>query len=269
MAACQARAPTQCATQCTLCMQPFSSLIALRRHLGKHHEELSLFAVPSHVFGDPRESANGSQDGEGSQPSKDGTNSDIAVIGIEVCPDCDHIFKGSLDQRRLDLHRHQSEQHSPNADDAARGRGRGAIDMERPEVAGEDGLLVPVTESGRPRRSAAPTFGGMEADFDPNAALPAQGHARRQTDADGNSEKVSKRSKASKEKGKKVENQPLAPALTGSLVKLGRNAKEPGVKAEDNFSKRPVSALLTPIHVTLDEDPMNDPALLSLRAGHN
>lgn len=149
-------------------------------------------------------------------------------------------------------------------------RGRGAIaNMERPEVAGEDGLPVPVTESGRPRRSAAPTFGGMEADFDPNATLPTQGRVRRQTDADGNPEKVSRRSKASKEKGKKVKNQPLAAAPTGSPVKLDRKEKAPGVKAEDDFGKRPVSALPTPIHVTQDEDPMNDPALLGLRAGHN
>lgn len=148
-------------------------------------------------------------------------------------------------------------------------RGRGAIaNMERPEVAGEDGLPIPVTESGRPRRSAAPTFGGMEADFDPNAALPTQGRVRRQTDAEGNPEKASRRSKANKEKGKKVKNQPLAAAPIGSPVKLDRKEKAPGVKAEDDFAKRPATDLPTPVHATPHEETMNDP-LLNMRAGLN
>ncbi|KAF3042175.1 hypothetical protein E8E12_008399 [Didymella heteroderae] len=137
------------------------------------------------------------------------------------------------------------------------------------KVRGEDGLPVPVTESGRPRRSAAPTFGGMEADFDPNATLPTQGRVRRQIDADGNPEKASRRSKVNKEKGKKVKNQPLAAAPTGSPVKHDRKEKAPGVKAEDEFGKRPVTDLPTPVHVTQHEDLMSDPALSSLRAGHN
>ncbi|KAF2630456.1 hypothetical protein BU25DRAFT_258288 [Macroventuria anomochaeta] len=148
-------------------------------------------------------------------------------------------------------------------------RGRAAIvNMERPEVAGEDGLPLPVTETGRPRRSAAPTFGGMEADFDPTAAIPTQGRVRRQTDADGNPEKVSRRSKANKEKGKKVKNPPLAAAPIGSPVKLDRKDKAPGVKAEDEFGKRQVVEIPAPIHVSQHEDPLSDPALLSLRGSH-
>lgn len=148
-------------------------------------------------------------------------------------------------------------------------RGRGAIaNMERPEAAGEDGQPLPVTETGRPRRSAAPTFGGMEADFDPNAAIPTQGRVRRQTDADGNPEKASRRSKANKEKGKKVKNQPLAVAPAGSPVKLDRKDKVPGVKAEDDIGKRLVVELPSQIHVSQHEDQMNDPALLTMRASH-
>ncbi|KAF1933633.1 uncharacterized protein M421DRAFT_201703 [Didymella exigua CBS 183.55] len=147
-------------------------------------------------------------------------------------------------------------------------RGRGAIaNMERPEITGEDGLSGPVTESGRPRRSAAPTFGGMEADFDPTAALPT-GRVRRQIDADGNPEKASRRSKANKDKGKKVKIQPLAAAPVVSPVKFDRKEKAPGVKAEDEFGKRPVTEMPTPIHVTQHEDPMSDPALLNLRGSH-
>lgn len=148
-------------------------------------------------------------------------------------------------------------------------RGRGAIaNMERPEVAGEDGLPVPVTESGRPRRSAAPTFGGVEAEFDPTAAVPTQGRVRRQTDADGNPEKGSRRSKTNKEKGKKVKNQPLAAAPIGSPAKLDRKDKAPGVKAEEEFGKRPVVEMPAPIHVSQHEDRMGDLALSSLGGGH-
>ena len=148
-------------------------------------------------------------------------------------------------------------------------RGRGAIaNMERSEVAGEYGLPLSVTETRRPRRSAAPTFGGMEVDFDPTASIPTQGRVRRQTDADGNPEKASRRSKANKEKGKKVKNQPLTVAPTGSPVKLDRKDKASGVKAEDEFGKRQVVESPAPIHVGQHEDQMNDPVLLSLRGGH-
>lgn len=35
--------------ECPLCQHQLPSLTSLRRHLGKHHEELSLFALPSHM----------------------------------------------------------------------------------------------------------------------------------------------------------------------------------------------------------------------------
>lgn len=148
-------------------------------------------------------------------------------------------------------------------------RGRGAIaNMDRPEAAGEDGQPLPVTETGRPRRSAAPTFGGMEADFDPNATIPTQGRVRRQTDADGNPEKASRRSKANKEKGKKVKNPPLAVAPAGSPVKIDRKDKVPGVKAEDDFGKRQVVELPTSAHISQHEDLMGDPNLMAMRGNH-
>ena len=148
-------------------------------------------------------------------------------------------------------------------------RGRGAIaNMEQPETIGENGEPLPRTGTGRPRRSAAPTFGEMETDFDPNAVLPAQGRVRRQTDADGNPEKVSRRGKANKDKAKKVKNPPLAAAPTGSPVKLDRKDKAPGVKAEDDFGKRPGAEMPAPIHVSQHEDQLSDPALLSLRGSH-
>jgi serine/arginine repetitive matrix protein 2 len=145
----------------------------------------------------------------------------------------------------------------------AAGRGRGAIaNMERPEPT-EDGLPLPLTESGRPRRSAAPTFGGMEADFDPNAAAPP-GRVRRPTDADGSQDKAGRRSKAIKEKGRaKTKALPSAAAPVGSPVKVDRKEKGPGVKTEDVFNRQPLGdmpmSMPVPIQTSLIEDQMMYP----------
>ncbi|KAF2867799.1 hypothetical protein BDV95DRAFT_502175, partial [Massariosphaeria phaeospora] len=42
--------------ECALCQQRLPSLTQLRRHLGKHHEELALFALPSYMKDDHDES---------------------------------------------------------------------------------------------------------------------------------------------------------------------------------------------------------------------
>jgi hypothetical protein len=49
--------------ECPLCLLTGFSLIPLRRHLGRHLEELSLFALPSHVMGDHEESDDEGDDG--------------------------------------------------------------------------------------------------------------------------------------------------------------------------------------------------------------
>jgi serine/arginine repetitive matrix protein 2 len=138
------------------------------------------------------------------------------------------------------------------------GRGRGAIaNMERPEPA-EDGLPLPLTETGRPRRSAAPTFGGMEADFDPSAAA-TPGRARRQTDADGTQDKVGRRGKTLKEKGRgKAKNMPLAAAPIGSPVKVDRKEKGLGVKTEDEFGKRPLGDMPMPMAISVQPSLIED-----------
>ncbi|CAO2649524.1 Nn.00g069090.m01.CDS01 [Neocucurbitaria sp. VM-36] len=137
-------------------------------------------------------------------------------------------------------------------------RNRGAIaNMDRPENPGEEGMPLPVTETGRPRRSAAPTFGGPEAEFDPTTSVPTPGRARRQTDADGTQEKAGRRGKAAKDKlGRKAKNLPLAAAPAGSPVKIDRKEKGLGVKLEDEFGKRPLGEMPLPIHAGLMEDQM-------------
>jgi serine/arginine repetitive matrix protein 2 len=144
-------------------------------------------------------------------------------------------------------------------------RSRGAIaNMDRSEVPGDEALPLALTETGRPRRSAAPTFGGMETEFDQSAGVPTPGRARRQTDADGTQEKAVRRGKIAKEKGsRKAKNPPLAAAPAGSPGKLDRKEKGPGVKTEDEFTKRPLGEVSmpfqmptpTPVHASLLEEP--------------
>lgn len=135
------------------------------------------------------------------------------------------------------------------------GRGRGAIaNMERPDVPGDDGLPPALTESGRPRRSAAPTF-GAETDFDTTTSTPTPGRMRRQTDADGTQEKAGRRGKGGKERGgRKAKNPPLAAAPAGSPVKLDRKAL--GVKMEEELAKRPLGEMSLPMQAALSEDQM-------------
>jgi serine/arginine repetitive matrix protein 2 len=136
------------------------------------------------------------------------------------------------------------------------GRGRGAIaNMERPDVSGEDGLPPALTETGRPRRSAAPTF-GAETDLDTTTSTPTPGRIRRGTDADGNQEKVGRRGKLAKEKGgRKAKVPPLAAAPIGSPVKLDH--KVLGVKMEDEAGKRPLAEMPFPMHLGIPEDQLN------------
>ena len=148
------------------------------------------------------------------------------------------------------------------------GARRGAIaNMDRPDNTGEDGLPLPVTETGRPRRSAAPTFGGTDPDVDSSGATPTPGRARRQTDADGTQEKVGRRGKVAKEKpGRKPKNQPLAAALNGSPIKVDRKEKGLGVKMEDEMGKRAFVEATMPVHAGFLEEQMlssSNPQLLS------
>ncbi|PVI07658.1 hypothetical protein DM02DRAFT_512103 [Periconia macrospinosa] len=131
---------------------------------------------------------------------------------------------------------------------------RGAISNmgDRPDPSGDDGLPPALTETGRPRRSAAPTFGGAETDLDTTTSTPTSGRLRRPTDADGTQEKVG-RKKAPKEKGgRKAKAQPLvAAAPVGSPVKSDR--KVMNVKMEDEQVHRHALGEMLPMQPALDE----------------
>ncbi|KAF2474159.1 uncharacterized protein BDR25DRAFT_351689 [Lindgomyces ingoldianus] len=142
---------------------------------------------------------------------------------------------------------------------AARGRIAATANAERPEAYGEDGPPpLALTDSGRPRRQAAPTF-GAESELDANTPVPTPGRPRRQTDADGAPEKGGRRGKAGKEKGgRKPKNQPLAAAPAESPMKIDRKERALGVKMEDEFSKRTLGELTLPIgQPSSMEDPMS------------
>jgi serine/arginine repetitive matrix protein 2 len=131
------------------------------------------------------------------------------------------------------------------------GRGRGNIaNVDRSEVTNDDGSTpLPVTDTGRPRRSAAPQF-GIDPELDTATSTPTPGRLRRQTDADGTQEKIDRRRKSGKEKiGRKPKAQVLAAAPVGSPVKIDRKEKPLGVKTEEDFGKRSLGEMPLPIQM--------------------
>ncbi|KAF2810974.1 uncharacterized protein BDZ99DRAFT_441649 [Mytilinidion resinicola] len=128
------------------------------------------------------------------------------------------------------------------------GRGRAsAANTERPDLFTDDLVdkssqshLNMTTDSGRPRRAAAPTF-GAESEVDGVTPAPTPARARgagRQDNGDATGEKAGKRQKVAKEKGgRKVKNHPLAAAAAGSPVKPERKEKLLGVKTEDAYGR--------------------------------
>ncbi|CAI6333498.1 unnamed protein product [Periconia digitata] len=133
---------------------------------------------------------------------------------------------------------------------------RGAISNmgDRPDPSGDDGLPPALTETGRPRRSAAPTFGGTETDLDTTTSTPTSGR-RRANDGEGTHEKVG-RKKGSKEKaGRKPKAQPLVPAPVGSPVKIDRKLMD--VKMEDELQRHPLGEMPLPMQPALEDAAMN------------
>ncbi|KAF2012600.1 hypothetical protein BU24DRAFT_411947 [Aaosphaeria arxii CBS 175.79] len=144
---------------------------------------------------------------------------------------------------------------------AARGRAANA-NAERSDATGEDGSApLQLTDSGRPRRSAAPTF-GMEADYDP-ASGSGNGRSRRQADSEGGQEKVSRRGRGEKGKaGRKPKNPqpPPAPAATAATLPTASPAKPErkerplGLKMEEELNKRPLDDMgIPPPNLVIDQ----------------
>ncbi|KAF2488678.1 hypothetical protein BU16DRAFT_568195 [Lophium mytilinum] len=131
----------------------------------------------------------------------------------------------------------------------AAGRGRAsAANTDRPDLFTDDIVdkssqshLNMTTDSGRPRRAAAPTF-GAESEVDGVTPAPTPARARgagRQDNGEGTGEKAGKRQKVAKEKGgRKAKNQPpLIAVSAGSPIKIDRKEKLLGVKTEDAYGR--------------------------------
>jgi hypothetical protein len=69
--------------ECQLCQAKLSSLILLRRHLGKHHEELSLFALPSHMKEDDEEEEENGDVELGSASSVAGSDRSLKISSLD------------------------------------------------------------------------------------------------------------------------------------------------------------------------------------------
>ncbi|KAF2203705.1 hypothetical protein GQ43DRAFT_353266, partial [Delitschia confertaspora ATCC 74209] len=128
-------------------------------------------------------------------------------------------------------------------------RSRTSAAPERPELYGDEGLAAhSTTESGRPKRAAAPTFGGPESELESVTPAPTPARGRRQDHGEGVIEKARGRGKAGKEKGgRKPKNQTLAAAPVDSPVKTDRKEKISGVKTEEGLAKRSVEDLQVPM----------------------
>jgi uncharacterized C2H2 Zn-finger protein len=86
---CQRQESMDTGAKCPLCQSILSSLVQLRRHLGKHHEELSLFALPSHVNEDENEDGTDDTDHQ-SSPSIAGSYADPLQPEVNFgCLRCD------------------------------------------------------------------------------------------------------------------------------------------------------------------------------------
>jgi serine/arginine repetitive matrix protein 2 len=146
-----------------------------------------------------------------------------------------------------------------------RGRGGVATTVDRSETQGDGPQTL--TDSGRPRRQAAPTF-GTEIEFDIAGGVPTPGRQRRQTDAEGTQEKGSRRGKLGKEKvGRKPKSQALAGTAAGSPLKIDRKERPLGVKSEEEFGRPHLGEMPMSLPPGLVEDQFAFPSDPSMQLG--
>ncbi|KAH8722692.1 hypothetical protein GQ44DRAFT_348647 [Phaeosphaeriaceae sp. PMI808] len=95
--------------QCQLCQLRLPSLTQLRRHLGRHHEELSLFALPSHMEKDGLEDEDAIND-DGSQFSIADSDGSQPQLDIS-CENCGQALSGKPEERLKALNQHWEAVH--------------------------------------------------------------------------------------------------------------------------------------------------------------
>jgi hypothetical protein len=95
---------------CELCGAKLPTLTQLRRHLGKHHEELSLFALPSHIKEEDDEEADDDHAENDSVSSVAGSNGSPSPKQIS-CEQCGLNFDDDHENRQLALDLHMQNIH--------------------------------------------------------------------------------------------------------------------------------------------------------------
>jgi hypothetical protein len=90
----------------------------LRRHLGKHQQELALFAIPSHARGQPEDDDESIKDEDSRSLSSDHSISSSILPEEDACPICNLAFKGETTERRAAMALHMTELH-PDQDQSA------------------------------------------------------------------------------------------------------------------------------------------------------
>ena len=97
--------------QCVLCGVRVPSIMQLRRHLGKHQQELALFAIPSHARGQPDDNDESIKDEDSLSLSSYHSISSSVLPEEDACPICNLAFKGETTERRAAMALHMTELH--------------------------------------------------------------------------------------------------------------------------------------------------------------
>jgi tetratricopeptide (TPR) repeat protein len=83
MRSCERTSNMDAEAECVLCQQKYPSLTQLRRHLGKHHEELALFALPLYMK-DEQEESDDDQENNGSHSLHSSVGGDSQLGSSEM-----------------------------------------------------------------------------------------------------------------------------------------------------------------------------------------
>lgn len=163
----------------------------------------------------------------------------------------------------------------PKRPRATAGRGRAAaaaaLEVNRPELFGADGTtpVIAVTDSGRPRRAAAPTFGDrLEAEADAATPTPTSGKGRAAPGEPG--QEKAKRARTTKEKGTRKGKTALVPVpAVASPVKPALEVKDriAGVKQEDGITLQPIQMIPDQHAVSIEEPPSREASIAPVPMG--
>ncbi|KAF2126814.1 hypothetical protein P153DRAFT_70755 [Dothidotthia symphoricarpi CBS 119687] len=112
MRSCERKAQVETEVDCALCQQKLPSLNQLCRHLAKHHEELSLFALPSHMKEDLPVSDD-EEDNADSISLPSATDNEWTAPPLPViCSSCHLVIGGESEKKLTALTKHIREAHS-------------------------------------------------------------------------------------------------------------------------------------------------------------